>query len=155
AVFVRGGDDLSASALGLRHHSINLGFALSEIADDGFSRAARRRPVAHALDVSAELAALEQHEINAVEIKRGVLLVLLFNGKAQAIAVERNRLLQILDWNRYARNRCRHPTLQNCDAETRLRGSEVNRFARCYKADQRPTTTSPPPSTRRLISPST
>jgi hypothetical protein len=54
------------------------------------------------LDIRAELTALEQHEINAIEIERGVFLVLLFDSQAQAIAVEGNRLLQILNGNRYA-----------------------------------------------------
>ena len=49
-------------------------------------RAAGRWP--NRLDIGAEFAAVEEHEIDAVEIERGVLFVLLFDREAQAVAVE-------------------------------------------------------------------
>ena len=48
------------------------------------------------------VAAVEDHEIDAVEIKRSMLFVRLVDRESEAVAIESQRLLQIIDRKCYA-----------------------------------------------------
>src|SRR5262245_2434198 len=110
--------------------------------------------MAEALDIDAELTALQHDEIDAIGVERAVVLVLLFGGEAQHVAIERDRLLQVIHRHRDARNPCRHSTTpQWAPSAPPFKVEEI--LPRRKGHVQCPTMTSPTPSTRRVIWPST